>query len=100
MRSSAETPVRPPSLLERAVGRVDSVVGDAVERSMRSHHRRRLRRDGWLRALDAPAACGASHAFAPRKGNRVEVLVDGAVALPRITAAIEASERSVDLAGW
>jgi phosphatidylserine/phosphatidylglycerophosphate/cardiolipin synthase-like enzyme len=49
--------------------------------------------------LDAPAAYVAPHAFPPREGNRVEVLVDGADALPRIAAAIRSAERSVDLAG-
>ena len=82
------------------MGRVDAVIGDAVERSVRAHHRRRLRRVGWLPALDAPASFVAPHAFPRRGGNRVEVLVDGAVALPRIAAAIEAAEHSVDLAGW
>ena len=100
MRSSALTPVRPSSRLADALGHVDSVLGDAVERSVRGHHRRRLRRIGWLAALDAPASFVAPHAFAPRAGNRLEVLVDGAVALPRIAAAIRAAEHSVDLAGW
>jgi len=100
MRSSALTPVRPPSRLANALGHVDAVLGDAVERSVRGHHRRRLRRIGWLAALDAPASFVAPHAFAPRAGNRVEVLVDGAAALPRIAAAVRAAEHSVDLAGW
>ena len=100
MRSSAPTPVHLPSRFADTLGRVDSVLGDAVERSVRGHHRRRLRRVGWEGALDAPAAYIAPHAFPPRLANRVEVLVDGAVALPRIAAAIRAAERSVDLAGW
>ena len=100
MRSSAPSPVHPPSRFADTLGRVDSVLGDAVERSVRGHHRRRLRRVGWEGALDAPAAYIAPHAFPPRLANRVEVLVDGAVALPRIAAAIRAAECSVDLAGW
>jgi phosphatidylserine/phosphatidylglycerophosphate/cardiolipin synthase-like enzyme len=99
MRRNALTP-RPPSRLTEALGRIDSVLGDAVERSMRVHHRRRLRRVGWEGALDAPAAYVAPRAFPRREGNHVEVLVDGAVALPRIASAIRAAERSVDLAGW
>jgi phosphatidylserine/phosphatidylglycerophosphate/cardiolipin synthase-like enzyme len=91
---------RRPSGLARALGRVDTAVGDAVERAVRVHHRRRLRRVGWLPALDAPASFVAPHAFSPREGNRVEVLVDGAAALPRIAAAIRAADHSVDLAGW
>jgi phosphatidylserine/phosphatidylglycerophosphate/cardiolipin synthase-like enzyme len=99
-RISAPTPVRPPSRFADALGRVDSVLGEAIERSVRGHHRRRLRRVGWEAALDAPPGYVVPHAFPPREGNRVEVLVDGAVALPRIAAAIRAAERSVDLAGW
>ncbi len=91
---------RRPSGVARALGRVDAAVGDAVERAVRVHHRRRLRRVGWLPALDAPASFVAPHAFSPREGNCVEVLVDGAAALPRIAAAIRAAEHSVDLAGW
>ena len=99
MRSTL-TPVRSPSRFADALGRVDSVLGDAVERAVRGHHRRRLREVGWLAALDAPASFVAPHASSPREGNRVEVLVDGAVALPRIAAEIRAAEHSVDFAGW
>ena len=100
MRRSAASPGRPPSGVAHALERVDAVLGDAVERAVRVHHRRRLRRVGWLHALDAPASFVAPHAFSPQEGNRVDVLVDGAVALPRIASAIRAAEHSVDLAGW
>lgn len=92
--------LHPPSGVVDALERVDAVVGDAVERAVREHHRRRLRRVGWLPALDAPASFVAPHGFPLRDGNRIEVLVDGSVALPRIAAAIRAAEHSVDLAGW
>jgi phosphatidylserine/phosphatidylglycerophosphate/cardiolipin synthase-like enzyme len=91
---------RPPSGALDALERVDGVTGDAVERAVRGHHRRRLRRVGWLPALDAPASFVAPHAFPPRDGNHLEVLVDGAAALPRIAAEIRGAEHSVDLAGW
>ena len=100
MSTSVPTPVGAPSRLTDAFGRVDSALGDAVERSVRGHHRRRLRRVGWEAALDACAGFFAPHGFPPRSGNRLEVLVDGAVALPRIATAIGAAERSVALAGW
>src|SRR6476619_5895657 len=100
MSSSVPTPVGAPSRLTDAFGRVDSALGDTVERSVRGHHRRRLRRVGWEAALDARAGFVAPHGFPPRSGNRLEVLVDGAVALPRIANAIGAAERSVALAGW
>jgi phosphatidylserine/phosphatidylglycerophosphate/cardiolipin synthase-like enzyme len=35
-----------------------------------------------------------------RDGNRIEVFVDGAVALPQIAAAIRGAQRTVHLAGW
>jgi phosphatidylserine/phosphatidylglycerophosphate/cardiolipin synthase-like enzyme len=100
MKRSAVTAGDTPSGVAHALERFDAVLGDAVERAVRVHHRRRLRRVGWLSALDAPASFVAPHAFSPQEGNRVEVLVDGAVALPRIAAAIRAAEHSVDLAGW
>jgi len=99
-RGTGLTGTRRSSRLGDAFGRVDSVLGDAVERWVRAHHRRRLRRVGWESALDAAAAFEAPHAFPARDGNRVEVMIDGAVALPRIAAAIRAAEDSVWLAGW
>src|SRR6476619_5068677 len=100
MSSSVPTPVGAPSRLTDAFGRVDSALGDTVERSVRGHHRRRLRRVGWEAALDARAGYVAPHGFPPRAGNRIEVLVDGGVALPRMATALRAAERSVELAGW
>ncbi len=68
---------------------------------MRAHHRRRLGRVGHASAFDAAAAGWAdTGTFPARGGNRVELLVDGAEALPRIAADIEASRSHVHLAGW
>jgi hypothetical protein len=75
------------SRMSAAVGRADAALGDAVERSVCAHHRRRLRRVGWESALDARAAFASAHAFPVRAGNRIEVLVDGAAALPWIASA-------------
>ena len=68
---------------------------------MRAHHRRRLGRAGHASVLDA-AAFGWADAgtFPARAGNRVELLVDGAEAFPRIAADIEAARSHVHLAGW
>ena len=99
-RTTSGSAPAPLSRLGAAVGRVDAAVGDAVERAVRAHHRRRLRRGGWEHALDAPPAYVGPHASASSEGNRIEVLVDGAGVLPRIATAIEAAERSVHLAGW
>jgi phosphatidylserine/phosphatidylglycerophosphate/cardiolipin synthase-like enzyme len=78
----------------------DASVGQGVERLVVDHHRRRLRRIEQRGALDAPAGGWAVPGRPPRAGNRLEVLVDGAEALPRIADAIESAERSAWLAGW
>jgi phosphatidylserine/phosphatidylglycerophosphate/cardiolipin synthase-like enzyme len=83
------------SLLERA----DSIVGPGIEQLVVRHHRRRLARAGHGAVLAGPAGGWASGP-APVGGNEVEVLVDGAEALPRIARAIEAARSSVWLAGW
>ncbi len=59
---------------------VDQRLGNGVDRLIGAHHRRRLHRHGWERALDAPAGGWAAGDPPPRPGNRVEVLVDGATA--------------------
>jgi phosphatidylserine/phosphatidylglycerophosphate/cardiolipin synthase-like enzyme len=80
--------------------RVDQALGERLERLVVAHHRRRLRQQGWLSALDAPAGGWAAGAPPPREGNRVEVLVDGAEALPAIVRELERAESHVSLAGW
>jgi phosphatidylserine/phosphatidylglycerophosphate/cardiolipin synthase-like enzyme len=83
------------------LNRVDDVVGETIERVMRTHHARRLARRGSGAAID-PAAGGwaGSATFAPRPGSRVEFLVDGTEALPRIADAVRAARSHVHLAGW
>jgi phosphatidylserine/phosphatidylglycerophosphate/cardiolipin synthase-like enzyme len=80
--------------------RVDAFVGDRVERVIRSHHRRRLRRLGWEHALDARPGTWAGGDPRPRPGNEVEPLVDGAAALPAVARAIDGARSHVHLAGW
>jgi hypothetical protein len=65
------------------VDRFDAALGDGIELAMTRHHLRRLRRRGQLTAL-APASEGlwAVTATPPREGNSLEVLIDGATALP------------------
>jgi phosphatidylserine/phosphatidylglycerophosphate/cardiolipin synthase-like enzyme len=83
------------------LNRIDDVVGETIERIMRGHHARRLARRGSGAAID-PVAGGwaASAAFAPRPGCRVELLVDGTEALPRIADAVRSARSHVHLAGW
>jgi len=75
-------------------------IGDAIERAIRAHHRRRLRRIGWEHALDAVGPAWAGGDPPPREGNAVEVLVDGADALPRIAEELRRARSHVYLAGW
>jgi phosphatidylserine/phosphatidylglycerophosphate/cardiolipin synthase-like enzyme len=79
---------------------IDQALGDRLERLVVAHHRRRLRRLGRLDALDAPAGGWASGEPLPRPGNRVEVLVDGAEALPALVRELDQARSHVWLAGW
>ena len=80
---------------------VDKAIGAGAERLVRSHHRRRLRRIGWERALQPPdTQLWAAGDPAPRSGCSMEVLVDGAVALPRLAEQLERAESHVHVAGW
>jgi phosphatidylserine/phosphatidylglycerophosphate/cardiolipin synthase-like enzyme len=81
--------------------RLDAAVGDGIERAMIHHHLRRLRRHDQLPAL-APATEGlwAQTAAPPRHGNSLEILIDGANALPRMAEAIRGATRHVHVCSW
>src|SRR6478735_8193665 len=91
------SPLMAPPLLDR----FDAAVGDGLERAMIHHHRRRLRRHGQLKAF-APATDGlyAETAVPPREGNEIQILIDGANALPRMAEAIEHAKRHVHVCSW
>jgi phosphatidylserine/phosphatidylglycerophosphate/cardiolipin synthase-like enzyme len=79
----------------------DKLVGRSVQRLVRSHHGRRLRRIGWQRALDPPdRRLWASGDPPPRAGCTLEILIDGAEALPRLAEELRKAESHVHLAGW
>jgi phosphatidylserine/phosphatidylglycerophosphate/cardiolipin synthase-like enzyme len=83
------------------LNRLDDVVGEGIERMIRAHHRRRLTRRGSRPAIDPPPGGWAgTGSFAPRTGCRLEPLVDGASALPRMVEAIRGARSHVHLAGW
>jgi len=83
----------------RIIERGDRTLGELIEGTVRSHHRRRLVRRGH-RSLDAgPGGWADGGSFAPRPGTQVELLVDGAEALPRMVADIAAAQSHVHLAG-
>lgn len=83
------------------LSRADAALGDAIEAAVRAKHRRRLRRLGWERALDPPDdGPWAAGDPPPRPGCSLEVLVDGAEALPAIAEALQGARRFVHLTGW
>ena len=86
--------------LRRAVFPAECWVGEQLSQQICRHHQRRLARIGWSRALDPPHGGWADGEFPPRPGNSVEVLVDGAHALPAIAAALREAKSHVHLTGW
>src|SRR3954463_11264871 len=81
--------------------RLDAAVGDGLERAMVRHHVRRQRRQGRLGAL-APATPGlwAQTAAPPREGNALEVLIDGANALPDMARCVLGAKHHVHVCSW
>ncbi|WCB96156.1 hypothetical protein DSM104299_04912 [Baekduia alba] len=86
----------------RPVARADALIGDAIEATVKRHHRRRLRRLGHPQALEPTpsATLWAAGEPPPRPGNKVEVLVDGATALPAIAQALRAARSHIHITGW
>jgi phosphatidylserine/phosphatidylglycerophosphate/cardiolipin synthase-like enzyme len=86
-----------PTLLDR----LDATLGDGIEAAMIRHHHRRLKRRGQLGVL-APASEGlwARTATPPRDGNSLEVLIDGANALPEMADAIRNARHHVHVCSW
>jgi phosphatidylserine/phosphatidylglycerophosphate/cardiolipin synthase-like enzyme len=84
------------------LARADRLAGELFDGAMAAHHRRRLRNLGHERSYDPPADGGlwAAGDPPPRAGNAVDVLVDGAQALPEIERAIRGARRHVHIAGW
>jgi phosphatidylserine/phosphatidylglycerophosphate/cardiolipin synthase-like enzyme len=80
--------------------RVDRAVGERLEGVLVAHHRRRLDRLGRLGVLDASPGGWAEGAPPPRKGNAIDVLVDGAEMLPAVVEAVLGARSHVWLAGW
>ena len=78
----------------------ESWAGTQISQQICSHHRRRLRKLGWERSLEPPAGGWAEGDFPVRAGNAVEVLIDGAQALPAIAAELRKARSHVHLTGW
>jgi phosphatidylserine/phosphatidylglycerophosphate/cardiolipin synthase-like enzyme len=86
------------------VARADALMGAAIEATVKRHHRRRLRRLGHGGVLEPPprpdGSLWATGDPPPREGCELEVLVDGATALPRIAEALRGARSHVHLTGW
>jgi phosphatidylserine/phosphatidylglycerophosphate/cardiolipin synthase-like enzyme len=82
--------------------RVDGWAGQGTEAAIGAHHRRRLRRVGRLDQLSPPTdgSLWADGDPLPRPGNALEMLIDGAEALPRIAEALAGARSHVHIAGW
>jgi phosphatidylserine/phosphatidylglycerophosphate/cardiolipin synthase-like enzyme len=84
-----------------AIARVDRAAGEALERAVEGHHRRRLRKVGWQRVLQ-PDLHGLRVSGDPpvRGGNSVGVHIDGAEALPAMQRAMMGARSHIYLANW
>jgi phosphatidylserine/phosphatidylglycerophosphate/cardiolipin synthase-like enzyme len=78
----------------------ECLVGEVVSSQMCAHHERRLRRLGWSRALDPADGMWAEGEPPPRPGNAIEILVDGAEALPAIARELRGARSHVHVTGW
>jgi phosphatidylserine/phosphatidylglycerophosphate/cardiolipin synthase-like enzyme len=78
----------------------ECLLGEAISDQICRHHRRRLRRRGWEYALDSSGADWAAGEPAPRQGNAIDVLIDGAEALPEIAEELAAARSHVHITGW
>jgi phosphatidylserine/phosphatidylglycerophosphate/cardiolipin synthase-like enzyme len=84
------------------VAGVDRLAGLGIDAAVRAHHRRRLRRVGRADQFAPPedGRLWAAGSPPPRAGCRLEVLIDGAEALPRIAEALAGARSEVNIAGW
>jgi phosphatidylserine/phosphatidylglycerophosphate/cardiolipin synthase-like enzyme len=83
------------------LARIDGLLGRGVELTVERHHRRRLTRLGQRHAVDPPGqGLWAQGDPPPRTGNQLDVLIDGARALPAIAEAMLAARSHVHVTGW
>jgi phosphatidylserine/phosphatidylglycerophosphate/cardiolipin synthase-like enzyme len=80
---------------------LDRAAGFGIDRLVGAHHRRRLRRVGRGSQLEPPEdGLWAAGDPPPREGGKLEILIDGAEALPRISEALAGARTEVAIAGW
>jgi phosphatidylserine/phosphatidylglycerophosphate/cardiolipin synthase-like enzyme len=84
------------------IERLDRWGGLGIDAAVCAHHRRRLRRVARTAQLEPPkdGRLWAAGSPAPRHGCELDVLIDGAEALPAIADALAAARSEVNLAGW
>jgi phosphatidylserine/phosphatidylglycerophosphate/cardiolipin synthase-like enzyme len=83
------------------IDRLDALAGDGIEAAVRAKHRVRLRRLGWQHALERDGSeLWARGSPPPRPGCSLEVLIDGASALPELARALSAAGEYVRITGW
>lgn len=83
--------------------KLDALIGGLIEWAVVVKHRLRLRRLGWSEALDADRPGGGPQdTIDPptRSDCQMEVLIDGAQALPAIAEAIAGAQDHVHITGW
>ncbi len=78
---------------------MDRALGEALERGLRAHHRRRLDKIGWKQIFD-PHAGVPLGSYRARDGNALRVYVDGEDSFKAIAGAVRAARSHVHLAGW
>jgi phosphatidylserine/phosphatidylglycerophosphate/cardiolipin synthase-like enzyme len=86
--------------LREALLSAECLLGGAISDQISRHHRRRLRRIGWEHALDASGTGWATGEPSPRPGNAVEIMIDGAEALPMMARELAAARSHIHMTNW
>jgi phosphatidylserine/phosphatidylglycerophosphate/cardiolipin synthase-like enzyme len=86
--------------LRDALLSAECLLGNAISDQISRHHRRRLRRIGWEHALNARGAGWAGGNPSPRPGNAVDIMIDGADALPMMARELAAARSHIHMTNW
>jgi phosphatidylserine/phosphatidylglycerophosphate/cardiolipin synthase-like enzyme len=81
---------------------LDRWTGRGIDAAVCAHHRCRLERVGRADHLEPPedGRLWAAGEPPPRAGCELQILIDGAEALPRIAEALDGARSEVNIAGW
>src|SRR5512133_3151305 len=86
--------------LREALLSAECLLGRGISDQISRHHRRRLRRIGWEHALEASGSAWATGQPPPRPGNAIEILIDGAEALPLIASELSSARSHIHMTNW